>query len=71
MATGVLVCCLLLFFFIDFYLFFVQLHFAFPRFTVVVVYIDGDISRPDLKEPFTVFMLNQCFSCLHKLLPVK
>lgn len=27
-----------------------------------VEYIASDTSRPDLKEPFTVFVINQCFT---------
>lgn len=34
-------------------------------------FLNNVTSRPDFKEPFSVFVINQCFSCFDKWLPIK
>lgn len=38
--------------------------FAFLCITMIVRWLGSETLRSDLKEPLTVFMINQCFSCL-------
>lgn len=54
-----------LFLFLFRYIFFsnfVQIHFAFLCIGMFAEYRASETLRPDLKKPFTVFMLFQCFN---------
>lgn len=80
------VTCVVFFFILLYSYIVVQLHFAFLCIAMFVEFIDKETSKPDLKEPFIVFMINQCvsvstrgqisllhwfcFNCLDKWLPI-